>query len=108
MQDYGEINPEKITKPLQLMATLLLSLLLLVGAFLYASSIKYPYKGINVIYAGSAILIIPLFLIVIFILMTRYRVELQGDSSFCKYKFEEWKQAKKNIITYEKLKGELK
>lgn len=80
-----DIKPEKVTKPFQLLATWLAGLIILVSALLIASTKTYQTKWLNSFYAISAIAIIPIFLILIFLLQTKFRPQMQED----KY-YSEW------------------
>jgi len=81
----NNIKPEKITKPIQLLAVWLLGLILLVSAFLTAAgTIKHP-DWLPALFGISALSIIPLFLILIFLLQTRFRPQMQEDSFYSEY-----------------------
>ena len=80
-----EIKPEKITSPIQLLAVWLSGLILIDGSFLIAAtSIKSP-SWIPALLVVSAIIFVPLFLVLIFIMQTKFRPELQEDSFYSKY-----------------------
>jgi hypothetical protein len=79
------LKPEKITKPIQLLAAWLLGLILLETSLLTAvATIKYP-DWLPSMFGISAVAIIPLFLGMIFLLQTKYRPEMQEDSFYSKY-----------------------
>lgn len=81
----NNIKAEKITKPIQLLAAWLTGLILLVGSLLTASAtIKSP-TWLAAFFGISAVSIIPLFLILIFLLQTKYRPQMQEDSFYSKY-----------------------
>jgi hypothetical protein len=83
--ENNNIKPEKITKPIQLLAAWLIGLILIVSALLTAAAtIKNP-EWIPAFFSISAIAIIPLFLILIFLLQTRYRPQMQEDEFYSKY-----------------------
>lgn len=79
------IRPERVTKPFQLLATWLLGLIILEAELLTASSRVYEQKWLSALYGIDAIIIIPLFLWLIFLLQTKFRPEMQED----KY-YSEW------------------
>jgi signal transduction histidine kinase len=80
-----EIKPEKITSPIQLLAVWLSGLILIDGSFLIAAtSIKSP-SWIPALLVISAIVFVPLFLVLIFIMQTKFRPELQEDAFYSKY-----------------------
>lgn len=90
----NHIRPEKITKPIQLLAAWLIGLILLVGSLITAAAtIKSPY-WLPAFFAISSVCIIPIFLILIFLLQTKYRPEMQEDSFYSKY-------LDKNTMTFE-------
>ncbi len=81
----NKISPEKITKPIQLLAAWLIGLILIDGSFLFsAQKISDPTwaSGALVI---SAIINVPIFLFAIFLLQTKFRPEMQEDSYYSKY-----------------------
>jgi len=77
-----EIKPERITKPIQLLATWLAGLVLLVVVLIIGSAQTYPVKWINCLFAITVVAIIPLFLILVFLLQTKYRPEMQEDKFY--------------------------
>lgn len=79
------IDPEKITRPIQLLAAWLVGLVAVDGAFLTAAvNIAEPQWAPGVLVV-SAILNVPLFLAALFLLQTRYRPEMQEDTFYAKY-----------------------
>lgn len=80
-----KIQPDKITKPIQLLAVWFAGLVLLVGLLLTgARTITEPIWLVPVL-AISAILIIPIFLYFVFLLQTKYRPQMQEDTFYSKY-----------------------
>ncbi|OZI08062.1 hypothetical protein BWI93_11255, partial [Siphonobacter sp. BAB-5385] len=80
-----KIQPEKITKPIQLLAVWLVGLILLVSALITAAAtVKEPY-WLPAFYSISAVAIIPLFLGLIFLLQTKFRPQMQEDEYYSKY-----------------------
>jgi len=83
--ESNQIKPDKITKPIQLLAVWMTGLILLVSAFLTAAgTIKEP-KWLPGFLAISAVCIIPLFLILVFLLQTKFRPEMQEDTFYSGY-----------------------
>lgn len=85
MSDHGKIEAHRITKPIQLLAAWLLGLIIVNGAFLItASQIDKPewVSGALVI---AAIVNVPIFLVSIFLLQTKFRPEMQEDSFYSQY-----------------------
>ncbi|MBB1477569.1 hypothetical protein [Shewanella sp. SG41-3] len=80
-----KISPEKITKPIQLLGAWLAGLIIVNGSFLGAAvSINTQGWAVEVLIIAS-VLNVPLFLICIFLLQTKYRPEMQEDSYYSKY-----------------------
>lgn len=79
------INPETITKPIQLLSAWLIGLLLLVSTLLTAAGLLNTPSWLPPFLAISAVSIIPIFLVLIFLLQTKYRPEMQEDSYYSMY-----------------------
>jgi len=75
MRQKFNLNPKNINQPIQLLGASLIGAVFLVGEFLYAST-KCPYLIMGWFYGITAILIFPLILYFIFVLQTKYRIEL--------------------------------
>lgn len=79
MKPQAKINPQKINKPIQLLAAWLVGLVLIDSVFLAAAAnIERP------VWAAAALVIwamlnVPIFLTAIFVLQTRFRPEMQED-----------------------------
>ena len=81
----SKINAAKITKPIQLLAVWLIGLIAIEASLLTASgTVSNPY-WLPAFYGISAVCIIPLFLVLIFLLQTKYRPQIQGDEYYAKY-----------------------
>ncbi|WP_143565618.1 hypothetical protein [Stenotrophomonas maltophilia] len=81
----SKIQPDRITKPIQLLAAWLAGLLLVNTAFLAAAgAISSPswVRGALVI---ASIVNVPLFLVCLFLLQTKFRPQMQEDSYYSKY-----------------------
>lgn len=79
------INPERVTKPIQLLAAWLLGLIIVNAAFLAsATSIGVEHWSASALVIAS-IINVPLFLVAIFLLQTKFRPEMQEDSYYAKY-----------------------
>jgi len=80
-----KIEPHKVTKPIQLLAAWLVGLVFTNASFLM-SAIQMGQdsweRGALVI---AAIVNVPLFLLALFILQTRFRAELQEDTFYAEY-----------------------
>ncbi len=80
-----QIVPEKINSPIQLLAAWFVALIVLDGAFLTAAGIVVSPSWLPVILVIAAILNVPLFLICMFLLQTRFRPEMQTDEHYSEY-----------------------
>ncbi|QOG03421.1 hypothetical protein [Flavobacterium sp. MDT1-60] len=79
------IKPEKITKPIQLLAVWLIGLILIVSALLTAAGTIDQPSWLPAFFSISAVSIIPLFLALIFLLQTRFRPQMQEDEYYSKF-----------------------
>ncbi|MCP1315107.1 MULTISPECIES: hypothetical protein [unclassified Halomonas] len=79
------IQPEKITKPIQLLGAWLVGLFSINSTFLVAavnlSNLNWASEALVI----AAILNVPIFLIAVFILQTKFRPELQEGSYYAEY-----------------------
>ena len=85
MEEHGKIEPHKITKPFQLLAAWLLGLIIVNGAFLVAAAQIAKPDWISGALVVASIVNVPLFLISIFLLQTKFRPEMQEDTFYSKY-----------------------
>ncbi len=88
-----KIRPEKITKPIQLLAAWLTGLVLVDGSFLTAASyVSEPTwaPGLLVI---AAVLNVPIFLVALFLLQTRFRPQMLEDSYYSHYLEREYSRS---------------
>lgn len=85
IENEQKIKPEKITKPIQLLAAWLLGLILLDGSFLTAANFFAEGSKESLILVIAAVANVPIFLSAIFLLQTRFRPELQEDIYYSKY-----------------------
>lgn len=79
------IKPEKITKPIQLLAVWLIGLIIIETSLLTASAMVSEPNWLSALYGISAVAIIPIFLILIFLLQTKFRPQIQEDEYYAKY-----------------------
>jgi hypothetical protein len=94
-------EPSTVTKPIQLLAAWLIGLILINGSFLGAAAgISHPTwaAGFLVICAAANV---PLFLVALFLLQTKFRPEMQEDTYYARYL--ERKSADTQKIEYIKL-----
>lgn len=80
-----KIQPDKITKPIQLLAVWFAGLVILVGLLLSAAKMITEPIWLVPLLVISAILIIPIFLYFVFLLQTKYRPQMQEDTFYSKY-----------------------
>lgn len=81
----SKIETKNVTKPIQLLAAWLIGLILVNSSFLAgAASITSPDWAAGTLVI-AAICNVPLFLISIFVLQTKFRPEMQEDSYYSKY-----------------------
>ena len=84
MQDT-RIHPEKISKPIQLLAAWFAALVLLVGSLLIAAANISQPNWLSIVLVFAAILIIPFFAYLIFKMQTKHRVELLEGKEYIEY-----------------------
>lgn len=83
--ENNQIKPDKITKPIQLLAAWLIGLIFVNASFLgTAASINNP-TWISGALVVASMINVPLFLGCIFLLQTKFRPEMQEDSYYSKY-----------------------
>ncbi|QUH25556.1 hypothetical protein [Serpentinicella alkaliphila] len=93
----SQIEPHKVTKPIQLLACWLVGLILVNGSFLTSAvMIKQPDWIINVLVVASVINV-PIFLICIFLLQTRFRPEMQEDQFYSQYIDKKFGNSKREV-----------
>lgn len=85
MVKQKSIDPKTITKPIQLLACWLLGLVLVNGSFLStATIIENPIWAVGTLVVASVVNV-PLFLVSLFLLQTKFRPEMQEDSFYHEY-----------------------
>lgn len=90
MDSHG-IRPERITKPIQLLAAWLVGLFVTNGSFLLAArQIDHPSWGAAMLLIASVVNV-PLFIVALFLLQTKFRPQMQEDPYYSKYLDEERK-----------------
>jgi glucan phosphoethanolaminetransferase (alkaline phosphatase superfamily) len=78
----SKINPEKITNPMQLMASWFVMLILLVGILLGAAATISEPKWISGYLVVSSSVLILLVIIFVFLMLTKYRPHLQDSEKY--------------------------
>ena len=79
------IKPEKITKPIQLLGAWLAGLFSIDSCFLFAASNMAQGSFESYALTLAAIVNVPVFLLAVFLLQTKFRPELQEDSYYSTY-----------------------
>lgn len=80
-----KIDPNKVTKPIQLLAAWLVGLVVVDGSFLTAARLITNPDWISAALVIAAILNVPIFVTAIFLLQTRFRPEMQEDTYYSQY-----------------------
>ena len=79
------IEPHKVTKPIQLLAAWLVGLVVTNASFLTASIQMAAGSWESGALVISTIVNVPIFLLALFVLQTRFRAELQEDTFYAEY-----------------------
>lgn len=79
------IEPHKVTKPIQLLAAWLVGLVITNTSFLTASIQMTAGSWERAALVISTIVNVPIFLLALFVLQTRFRAELQEDTFYAEY-----------------------
>lgn len=80
-----KINPQQVTKPIQLLAAWLVGLILINCSFLGAANLISKPDWASGLLVIASVLNVPLFLVLIFFLQTKFRAELQEDTFYSKH-----------------------
>lgn len=80
-----KIEPHKITRPIQLLAVWIAGLVLLVSAFLTAAANVNNPPWLPGLLGISAVLLVPLFVYLIFLMQTKFREQLQDDPYYAEW-----------------------
>jgi len=85
MLESQKLQPEKVTRPIQLLAAWLVGLVVIDGIFLEVAVRLEPGSWERRGLVLAAILNVPAFLAALFTLQTRFRAELQDDVHYAQY-----------------------
>lgn len=85
MSQHQKIEPHRITKPIQLLGAWLVGLIIVNGSFLGTAIVIDTPIWLRSTLVISAVANVPVFLISIFLLQTRFRPEMQEDSYYHEY-----------------------
>ncbi|QXC37022.1 hypothetical protein V3429_02920 [Aeromonas jandaei] len=80
-----KIDPNQVTKPIQLLAAWLVGLILINSTFLGAAKVITTPAWASGLLVVAAVVNVPIFLILIFFLQTKFRAELQEDTFYSKH-----------------------
>jgi membrane protein YdbS with pleckstrin-like domain len=80
-----KINPEKVTTPIQLLAVWFITLVLLTSAFFTAASQIHEPKWISPLLVISGILLVFIFIVLIFLMQTKYRPEMLSGKEYLEF-----------------------
>ena len=81
----NQLEPHKLTKPIQLLGAWLLGLTIIDGGFLGAAVAIGSGQWERSALVIAAIVNVPIFLLALFVLQTKFRAELQEDSYYSEY-----------------------
>ena len=91
------IAPEKVTKPIQLLAAWLVGLIVVNGSFLLAAQhIANPSWAAGFLVV-AAIANVPIFIVALFLLQTKFRPQMQEDSYYAQYLHSEREYSARRI-----------
>lgn len=85
MSTQNKIEPDRITKPMQLLAAWLVGLIVVDSTFLITATQMEPESWERGALVVASIANVPLFLFALFLLQTRFRPELQEDAYYSQY-----------------------
>jgi hypothetical protein len=80
-----DISPQQVTKPIQLLAAWLIGLISIDAAFLASAKVLTSPSWAPAALVVAAICNVPLFLVALFLLQTKFRPEMQEDSFYARY-----------------------
>ncbi|EGQ8146218.1 hypothetical protein GKA54_14240 [Vibrio parahaemolyticus] len=80
-----KVDPQKVTKPIQLLAAWLVGLIVVNGSFLSSAVALGVEAWESSVLVIAAVFNVPMFLGAIFLLQTRFRPELQEDAFYSQY-----------------------
>lgn len=80
-----KIDPGRIKSPIQLLAAWFVALIILDASFLTAAGVVSSPPLVPMLLVSAAIFNVPLFLVCMFLLQTRFRAEMQSDGHYSEY-----------------------
>src|SRR6266849_7718277 len=88
-----QIQPHRITKPIQMLAVWMAGLVLLVGSFLAGARVLTKPDWVPPFLAIAAVSLVPLFLVLLFLMQTKFRPQLQEDAYY-----SEWLASQRRVF----------
>ncbi|MCG6195674.1 hypothetical protein LFX25_20740 [Leptospira sp. FAT2] len=79
------IEPHRITRPIQLLAAWLTGLTVVNASFLASASLIHEPNWIPAMLSIAAVVNVPVFIVSLFLLQTKFRPEMQEDEFYSKY-----------------------
>jgi hypothetical protein len=98
-----KIEAHKITKPIQLLAAWLIGLVVVNGSFLGAASAIESPTWVPTLLVIASVVNVPLFLVAIFLLQTKFRPEMQEDTYYSKYLESKTKEIRVSVSPEQEL-----
>jgi len=96
-----QIDPQQVTKPIQLLAAWLVGLIAIDGTFLASASlITKPDWGAGLLVI-AAVANVPIFLLALFLLQTRFRPEMQEDSFYARHLERKYSDQAQKMTVFE-------
>lgn len=81
----SQITPHRITKPIQLLAAWLVGLSIINASFLTAAATIQQPDWASALLVIASVVNVPLFLVCLFLLQTKFRPQMQEDSYYSQY-----------------------
>ena len=85
MNRTPDIVPHKITKPIQLLAAWLAGLAIVNASFLTAAGLLHSPTWLAPLLTIASVVNVPLFIVSLFLLQTKFRPEMQEDTFYSQY-----------------------
>lgn len=98
----SKVKPEKITRPIQLLAVWLLGLVALVSAFLTAAVKITSLPWLQVVLIITAGIVAIVIIVLIFLMQTKYRPEMLGDK-----RYMQLRQSERKVVVSKEYKNRL-
>ncbi len=100
VENPNRIRPDQVTKPIQLLAAWLVGLIAIDSAFLTAAGLIAKPDWAAAALVLAAILNVPIFLVCLFLLQTKFRPEMQEDSYYSRHLERRFSDQTKKMETF--------